>query len=327
MLFRSYISKLQQARRFIFIGSGSSYNAVLASRTILEDFIPGVIQFEYSCEYNERECRVSENDVCVFVSQSGETADTLLALKNCHERNAFCIGITNTHGSSLTRYCDFSCFIDVGVECGVPSTKTFTGNILMIIFLALSIGDNPIKSSIIDSLKDLEKVLQHVIQSTEKQMEHIAENLYNQENIMVCGRGSNYAVARETTLKLKTIGYIQAESFHEGELKHGPIALVEEGMKLLFLATVPSDVHIEQYRSTLGQIAARGGFPIILSDTLHANLLDFFADEMIILPHVIDCLQPIVNVIPLQLLAIKIAKLKGINPDRPRNLAKCATIQ
>ncbi|KAH0790464.1 Glutamine--fructose-6-phosphate aminotransferase [isomerizing] 2 [Histomonas meleagridis] len=324
-----FLPKLQKARRFIFIGSGSSYNAVIASRTVLEDFIPSVIQFEFSCEYNERDCRVSKNDVCVFVSQSGETADTLLALSNCHNRNAFCIGITNTRGSSLTRNVDFACYTDVGVEYGVASTKTFTANLIMIILLALSIGGDvkvDEKNSIIKELKHLESTLEEAFKLDE-QIEHIADKLQDQKCIMVCGRGGNYAIARETTLKLKTIACTNAESYHEGELKHGPITLIEEGMKLIFLATVPSDVSIEQYRSTLGQIHARGGYPIILSDTLHHELMSYFADEMIVLPHVIDCLQTVINVIPFQLLACHIAKIKGISPDAPRNLAKCATIQ
>ena len=323
-----YIDKIKSSRRIILIGSGSSYNAVLASRTVLEDFLPQVIQFEFSCEYNERDCRVNDHDCCIFVSQSGETADTLLALHHCHEEGAFCIGITNTRGSSLTRECDMALFTDVGVERGVASTKTFTANLVMLILFAIGVNqdDSEERRTILNGLKNLNETLQNAFNLTE-QLEHIAENLYDQHNIMVCGRGGNFAIARETTMKLKTLALCNSESFHEGELKHGPIALVEEGMKLIFLATVPTDVHIEQYRSTLGQIAARGGFPIILSDTLHADLLDYFADEMIILPHVIDCLQPVINVIPMQLLAYFISQKKGLNPDRPRNLAKCATIQ
>ncbi|OHT04928.1 Glutamine--fructose-6-phosphate aminotransferase [isomerizing] 2 [Tritrichomonas foetus] len=323
-----YIPKIKKSRRLLLIGSGSSYNAVLASRTMLEDLLPQVIQFEFSCEYNERDCRVTDKDVCIFVSQSGETADTLLALHHCHEKGGLCIGITNTRGSSIIRESDCSIFTDVGVERGVASTKTFTANLVAIILFALAINEEESdeRKKILNGLKNLEETLQQAFVLTE-QLEHIAANLCDQHNIMVCGRGGNFAIARETTMKLKTLALCEAESFHEGELKHGPIALVEEGMKLIFLATVPTDVHIEQYRSTLGQIAARGGFPIILSDTIHAELLDYFADEMIILPHVIDCLQPVINVIPMQLLAYFVAQKKGLNPDRPRNLAKCATIQ
>ena len=128
-------------------------------------------------------------------------------------------------------------------------------------------------------------------------------------------------------MKLKTLAYMNAESFHGGELKHGPIALVQEGQKIIFLATVPTGLHIEMYRSTLGQIAARGGYPIILTDTKYAEMLDYFADELLILPHVIDAIQPVVNVIPMQLLALYVSQEKGLNPDKPRNLAKCATIK
>lgn len=320
--------RIRQTKRLLLIGSGSSYNAVLASRTLLEDFMPQIIQFEFSCEYNERDCRVTSNDTCIFVSQSGETADTLLALGRCRERGGFCISITNTRGSSITRNSDFSMFTDVGVERGVASTKTFTGSLIAIILLAIAINDNDSEErrEIIDGLHHLQTTLDKAFKVCD-QLQEITEELYDQPNIMVCGRGGNFAVAREATMKLKTLALCHAESFHEGEFKHGPIALVEEGMKLIFLATVPTDIQIEQYRATLGQIAARGGFPIIISDESHAEMLDYFADKMIILPHVIDCLQPVINVIPMQLLAYFIAKKKGLDPDKPRNLAKCATIQ
>lgn len=323
-----FLPRIRQSRRFMFIGSGSSYNAALAVRSLLEEVLPQVIQFEFSCEYNERQCRLSENDVCIFISQSGETADTLLALHNVLKFHPFTIGITNTRGSTLTRYVDFTMYSDVGVERGVAATKTFTAAIISTILLTLAICDKPSphRSTVIGGLRELEPTLQQVFTITE-QIEKLSKAVAEQKVVMICGRGANYAVARDTSLKLKTLAYLHAESFHEGELKHGPIALVEPGMKLIFLATVPSDVHIEQYRSTLGQIAARGGFPLILSDTIHASELDYFADEMIIMPHVIDCLQPVVNMIPMQLLSYYASVNKGISPDHPRNLAKCATIQ
>lgn len=324
-----HVERIREARRLIFIGSGSSYNAVLASRTTLEDLLEEVIQIEFSCEYCERDVRVTERDVCVFVSQSGETADTLLALDQCRERGAFLVGITNTRGSSITRSVDFCMYTDVGFERGVASTKTFTANVIAITIFALAVSKNmdlPIRRTIIDGLRKLHEALQEAYRLGPT-MERIAEMLKDQTNVMVCGRGANYAIARETTMKLKTLAYINAESFHGGELKHGPIALVQEGQKIIFLATVPTGLHIEMYRSTLGQIAARGGYPIILTDDKHAEMLDYFADELLILPHVIDCLQPVINVIPMQLLAVYVSELKGLNPDKPRNLAKCATIK
>ena len=239
------------------------------------------------------------------------------------------MGITNTRGSSITRSVDFCMYTDVGFERGVASTKTFTANVVAIAIFALAVSSNmelPIRRTIIDGLRKLNESCQEAFRLSST-VERIAETLKDQTTLMVCGRGANYAIARETTMKLKTLAYMNAESFHGGELKHGPIALVQEGQKIIFLATVPTGLHIEMYRSTLGQIAARGGYPIILTDTKYAEMLDYFADELLILPHVIDAIQPVVNVIPMQLLALYVSQEKGLNPDKPRNLAKCATIK
>ena len=180
--------------------------------------------------------------------------------------------------------------------------------------------------SLFNEIKKLPDLCKEVLELDDF-IKDIGDQISDQREIILCGRGGNYAIAREGALKLKTLAYMHAESFHEGELKHGPIALVEDGMKIIFLATVSSCGHVEEYRSTLGQIAARGGFPIIQTDPENSDLLDFFADQMIVVPNVPDCLQPIINVIPMQLLAYYVSLKKGVQPDRPRNLAKCATIE
>jgi len=228
----------------------------------------------------------------------------------------------------LSHDVDLSIFTDVGSERGIASTKTFTANVLMILLFAMAVNDcdSPMRREIISSLKNLQDILQQAFGSTKK-IEKISDSLRRQQNIMICGRGSNYAIAREASMKLSSVARVNCTSYHGGELKHGPIALIEKGQQLIFLATISSDQRIETYRAALGQIAARGGYPIILTDGKNKQALRVFAEHIISVPQVIDCLQPIINVIPMQLLGFFIATMKGLQPDNPQNLAKCATIK
>ena len=317
-----YLERMRKSTMFILVASGSSYNATLSVRTLMEVLLPMPIFTEFPSEMNERGGKLNENVVCIFVSQSGETADTLYALKQAKAKNAFCVAVTNTRGSSITQLADLTLYTDVGIERGVASTKTFSANVLLLILMAFALSEKPIDTAPFFELKDK-------LEETLKLRDHcatIAKDLINHPSMIACGRGTNYAVAREASMKLRTLGYLNSESFHEGELKHGPIALIEEDSKTLFLATTSIYTKIEEYRATLGQIGARGGLPIILTDEASKETLEFFAEEMIIVPKVVDYLQVLVNVIPMQLIAYSLSKAKGINPDHPRNLAKCATI-
>ena len=318
-----YIEKIKSSSYLMLIGSGSSYNAILAARNFIESCFSIPIIVEFPSEMNERILKLNSSVTCIFVSQSGETADTLFALTSCKKKGAFCIAITNTRGSSISHAANLTIYTDVGIERGVASTKTFTGNILMLTLISMAIFPDHFEyDPIIKLINDIQSIIdQHDL------FNEVSEDLSKQDAIIACGRGSNYAIARETAMKLRTLAYQHAESFHEGELKHGAIALIQEFTATIFFATVAHNAKVEEYRSTLGQIAARGGSPIVIADPEHIDLLDFYAERTIIVPNQVDYLQPIINVIPIQLISVKISKLRGADTDKPRNLAKCATIQ
>lgn len=319
-----YLDRIRGSRRLLFIASGTSYNAVLSVRSLLEEAFPQNIQIEFSSEYNEQHCKVTPEDVCIFVSQSGETGDTTYAIHRVKHFHPLTIAITNTRGSSITQLVDFIIYTTAGSERGIAATKTYSANIMALIFFAAAISEKQCVS--FSALKEFPAQVTKALE-LESDVQTINKQIAEQSSILACGRGANYAVAREAALKLKILGYLSAESFHEGELKHGPLSLVEEAMKIIFLATVSSGGKIEDYRSTLGQIAARGAYPIVITDQEHAADVEFYAGVLIIVPKVEDYLQPIINIIPLQLLAYYVAKAKGIDPDKSRNLSKCATIQ
>jgi len=317
-----YLQRIRSSSLVMLIASGSSYNAILAARSFIESAFEAPVVVEFPSEMNERIVHLSPSVTCIFVSQSGETADTLFSLNNCKDKGAFCLAITNTRGSSIARAAHCSIYTDVGIERGVASTKTFTANVMMLILLGMTISPSLFEQEPLFSLpKQIEEIL-----NKKSEIEEIVDEISEQEAILLCGRGSNYPIAREGAMKLRTLAYQHAESFHEGELKHGAIALIEQNTKTLFFATVANNAKVEEYRSTLGQIAARGGSPIVITDPEHVDALDFFAERIIVVPNAVDYLQPIINVIPAQLLAYLVSKKRGVNTDKPRNLAKCATI-
>ncbi|EAX88262.1 SIS domain containing protein [Trichomonas vaginalis G3] len=317
-----YLERLRRAQMIILISSGSSYNATLCVRTLMESLLPMPVFCEFPSEMNERGGKLNENVVCIFVSQSGETADTLYALHQARLKKAFCLGITNTRGSTISQAANLTLYTDVGIERGVASTKTFSANVLLLTLLTFAVHEAPIDTT---PLLGLKQALLDTIKML-PQFDEIAKTMIEHDSIIACGRGINYAIAREAAMKLRTLAYKHCESFHEGELKHGPIALVDEKSKIIFLATVSKHTQIEEYRATLGQIDARNGHSVILTDPESAKVLDFFADELIVVPKVEEYLQPLVNVIPVQLIAYCLSKQTGVQTDKPRNLAKCATI-
>lgn len=316
------LTRLRDSKLILAIGSGSSYNAILSVRTMMEQHLQQPVFAEFPSEMIERGGKLSKDCVCIFVTQSGETADTVHSAIIAKSKGAYTIGITNTRGSTITQIVDITLYCDVGIEKGVASTKTFTASVLMLTLFTLCFTTDQMNASQLTKLKDhMDEVL-----NMKSEFEEIARTLSIQQSIITCGRATNYAVAREASMKLRTLTYINSESFHEGELKHGAIALIEENQEILFWATSMPNSKVEEYTSTLGQIAARGGYPIIITDTEYFNELDYYARESIVLPTTSEYLQPILNVIPAQLISYYISKMKGIDTDRPRNLAKCATI-
>lgn len=317
-----YMETLHKAQMIILIASGSSYNATTCVRNFMETHLAMPVFVEFPSEMNERRGKLNEKVVCIFVSQSGETADTVYAMQQARAKNAFCLAITNTRGSTIAQMANLTLYTDVGIERGVASTKTFSANVLLLTLLTLALQEQPIDTTPLLNLKDI--LLQ--VLKMHNEFDEVAKSMIDHENIIACGRGINYAIARETAMKLRTLAYKHCESFHEGELKHGAIALVDEKSKIIFLATTSIYTKIEEYRATLGQIDARNGHSIILTDPESAKTLDFFADELIVVPKTEDYLQPLVNVIPMQLIAYCLSKHTGVQTDKPRNLAKCATI-
>jgi len=276
-------------------------------------------------DFLDRNPRVLRNDTCIFISQSGETADSLKALEYCKASNALCVGITNTVGSAIARATHCGIYLMCGPEIGVASTKAYTSQIIAITMMALKVGEDRVSTqerrhSIIQALKDLPKMVTKVLER-EKEVKEIAAKIKDKKSLLVMGRGFHYGTALEGALKIKEISYMHCEGVLSGELKHGPLALVDDSMPIMFLMT--KDRHYDKTLSSFEQVTARKGQPIILCSEGDNRLPEKY--DRIEVPTTVDCLQCIINVIPLQLLSYHVADMKDINVDRPRNLAKSVT--
>jgi len=263
----------------------------------------------------------------VFVSQSGETADTLRALEYCKQQDALCVGITNTVGSAIARTTDCGIYLNCGPEIGVASTKAYTSQIIAIVLLALQLGEDTIhvqerRREVIAGLKTLaEKVRQTL--ALDNQMKDIADKYYKSKSLLIMGRGYQYATCLEAALKIKEISYIHCEGVMAGELKHGPLALIDDELPIIFIAT--KDRLYEKTKSGFEQVIARKGQPIVICSETDDSIPEKFLK--IIVPGTIDCLQGVLNILPMQLLSYHLAVCRGENVDKPRNLAKSVTVE
>jgi glutamine---fructose-6-phosphate transaminase (isomerizing) len=317
-----------RAKRFILTGQGTAFHAGLIGEYLFEDLAKVPARCEYASEFRYRNPIIEEDSIVIAVSQSGETADTLAALREAKERGALALGVVNAVGSTISRETDAGVYLHVGPEIGVASTKAFVGQVTVLAMLALYIGKRRFLSDEVvrTYLNDLEKLPQHIARVLE-QSDHIrkcVERHIHRDNWLFLGRGYNYPVALEGALKVKEISYIHAEGMPAAEMKHGPIALIDNGMPVVFIAT--QGTQYDKIMSNIEEVRARGG-KIIAVATEGDTRIEKYADSVFHVPAMPEALQPLVTVIPLQLVAYHAAVLRGHDVDKPRNLAKSVTVE
>ncbi len=324
-----YRRQLLSAKRIVIVACGTSWHAGLIGKQMIESMCRIPVEVEYASEFRYRNPVVTEDDVVIAISQSGETADTLAAVQLAKEKGAFIYGICNAIGSSIPRATDTGTYIHVGPEIGVASTKAFTGQVTVLAMFALALGEakgtisRDEYLSVVKELSGIPKVIEQVLKTNEK-VADLARTFTYAHNFLYLGRGYSYPVALEGALKLKEISYIHAEGYPAAEMKHGPIALIDSDMPVVVIAT--HNAMYEKVLSNIQEIKARQGRVIALV-TKGDDTISKIADEVIELPDVMECLEPLVATIPLQLLAYHVAVCKGKNVDQPRNLAKSVTVE
>lgn len=321
--------RLLSAQRFVILACGTSWHAGLIGKQLIENFCRIPVEVEYASEFRYRNPVVDENDVVIAISQSGETADTLAAVELAREKGAFIYGICNAVGSSIPRATDTGSYIHVGPEIGVASTKAFTGQVTVLAMLALSLGrekktiDGNTYGQLVNELTQIPKKMKEVL-SVNDHIAQLARIFTYAHNFLYLGRGYNYPVALEGALKLKEISYIHAEGYPAAEMKHGPIALIDEEMPVVVIAT--QNAMYDKILSNIQEIKARKG-KVIAIVTEGDEVISHLADDVIELPKIAEFLEPLITTIPLQLLAYHVAVCKGKDVDQPRNLAKSVTVE
>ena len=321
--------KLLNAKRFIIVACGTSWHAGLIGKQLIETFCRIPVEVEYASEFRYRNPVIYEDDVVIAISQSGETADTLAAVELAKSKGAFIYGICNAVGSSIARSTHTGSYIHVGPEIGVASTKAFSGQVTVLTMLALTLAKEKQaigEEKFLDLVQELILIpakMKQVLDKNQKIAE-LARIFTYAHNFIYLGRGYNYPVALEGALKLKEISYIHAEGYPAAEMKHGPIALVDAEMPVVVLAT--RNGMYEKVVSNIQEIKARKG-KVIAIVTEGDEEIARIADDCIELPQTVECLEPLIATIPLQLLAYYIAVCKGKDVDQPRNLAKSVTVE
>lgn len=325
-----YSSKIKNLDRIIIVACGTSWHAGLVGEYLIEEFGRIPVEVEYASEFRYRNPIITEDDLVIAISQSGETADTLAALEMAKEKGATIYGICNVVGSSIPRMTHAGAYTHAGPEIGVASTKAFTAQVTVLTLLALGIAEIRGKISrkrlreMFAELNTIPQKVEELLKSCNQKCQEIAEIYKNAPNCLYLGRGYNFPVALEGALKLKEISYIHAEGYPAAEMKHGPIALIDENMPVVVIATKRN--YYEKVVSNIQEVKARKGQIIAIvteGDTKVAEMADHFIE----IPDTEDCLTPILATIPLQLLSYYIAVLRGCNVDQPRNLAKSVTVE
>lgn len=322
------IDSLIEKKRIIFTACGTSWHSGLVGEYMIEQFCRIPTEVEYASEFRYRNPIVSKDDAIFFISQSGETADTLAALREAKMKGALVLGICNVVGSSIARETNAGVYTHAGPEIGVASTKAFTSQLVVLALITLLIARRKNLSqvdgkSIAEELLTIPDKIESILKLNDE-IEKIAEEFKNANNFLYLGRGYNFPVALEGALKLKEISYIHAEGYPAAEMKHGPIALIDENMPAIFIA--PKDSTYDKIISNIQEVKARGGKIIAIANE-DDDEIDNLVDFSIKIPQTIRMLMPILTVIPLQLLAYHIAVKKGLNVDQPRNLAKSVTVE
>jgi glutamine---fructose-6-phosphate transaminase (isomerizing) len=324
-----YAEKIISANRIVIVACGTSWHAGLVAEYIFEELCRINVEVEYASEFRYRNPVINEGDVIIAISQSGETADTLVAIENAKAKGAIILGVVNVVGSSIARISDAGAYTHAGPEIGVASTKAFTAQLAVLTMIALKIGyqkgtiDQGRYQQLLQELNDIPDKVESLLQDCEK-IKEIAEKYKDARDFLYLGRGYNFPVALEGALKLKEISYIHAEGYPAAEMKHGPIALVDDTLPVVFIAT--RDSYHQKILSNMQEIKARKGKVIAViteGDDQSINL----ADDVLIVPEADEILAPMLSVIPMQLLAYYIGVLKGLDVDKPRNLAKSVTVE
>lgn len=324
---RSWLTTIRRCRRIIMIACGTSYHSCLATRSIFEELTEIPVSVELASDFLDRRSPVFRDDTCVFVSQSGETADTIMALQYCLERGALTVGIVNSVGSSISRQTHCGVHINAGPEIGVASTKAYTSQYIALVMVALSLSDDRVsqlerRKEIIQGLSNISEQIAEVLKLDDHIRDLCEKDLLRHKSLLLLGRGYQFATALEGALKIKEISYMHSEGVLAGELKHGVLALVDENLPIIIMAT--RDSLFPKVSSAIEQVTARSGNPIII-----CNKGDSFGNDLkrLEVPQSVDCLQGLLNVIPLQLMSYWLAIKHGHDVDFPRNLAKSVTVE
>jgi len=323
-----WIPRFESAHRIYITACGTSWHAGLIGKYLIEEYANIPVHVEYASEFRYRRSIVDKDTLVLAISQSGETADTLAAVKKAKEKGALTVGICNVVGSSIARETECGIYTHAGPEIGVASTKAFTAQVTVLYMLALRLGKIAGMSAIegrtlAKALTDIGKNAEQILDSS-AEIEKVAWEYKDADNFLYLGRGLNFPVALEGALKLKEISYIHAEGYPAAEMKHGPIALIDEKMPVVFLA--PHDMTFEKVLSNISEVKARKGKIITLTDKKTKDLSDL-SDHLIVVPTSHPRIFPILATIPLQLLAYHLAVIRGCNVDQPRNLAKSVTVE
>ena len=327
--FREFENKFVNARRIIIVACGTSWHAGLVAEYLIEDLARIPVEVEYASEFRYRNPIINEDDIVIAISQSGETADTLAAIELAKSKGATIFGVCNVVGSSIARATDAGAYTHAGPEIGVASTKAFTAQVTVLTLLAMIIGskrgtiENSKLRALMIELENIPAKIEKALELNDKILE-IAEEFKDVSNFIYLGRGYNFPVALEGALKLKEISYIHAEGYPAAEMKHGPIALIDENMPVAVIAT--RDSSYEKVVSNIQEVKARKG-RIIAIVTEGDTVIEKMADYVIEVPETSEYLAPLISVIPLQLLSYHIAVMRGCNVDQPRNLAKSVTVE
>ena len=326
---QKYAEQLVEAKRIIIIACGTSWHAGLVAEYLIEDLCRIPVEVEYASEFRYRNPIIEKGDIIMAISQSGETADTLAAIELAKSKGAIILGVVNSVGSSISRLTHEGAYLHTGPEIGVASTKAFTGQLTVLIMIALRVAMRKQTISLstyqdlLEALHQIPNKIKRVLEKND-QIKEISASIKEVSNALYLGRGYNFPVALEGALKLKEISYIHAEGYPAAEMKHGPIALVDENMPVIIIAT--RDKSYDKIVSNIQEIKARKGIVIAVvteGDLLISKMSDFIIE----VPDTPEFLMPLLSVIPLQLLSYHIALLRGCNVDQPRNLAKSVTVE
>jgi glucosamine--fructose-6-phosphate aminotransferase (isomerizing) len=323
-----YLERVRNSQRMVITACGTSWHASLIGEYLIEKLARIPVEVEYASEFRYRDPILSRKDTVLAISQSGETADTLAAIQEARQRGALVLGMCNVVGSTIARETTAGVYLHAGPEIGVASTKAFTSQVVTLSLMALALGrmtslSNDDGRVLVQELKRLPQKIQSILNRSDSILK-LAKKMSVQHHALYLGRGFNYPVALEGALKMKEISYIHAEGYPAAEMKHGPIALIDENMPVIFIAV--QDPVYEKVLSNIQEVKARGGYVIAVVNEGDKEVAKH-ADAIIEIPETVQCLSPILTVIPLQLLAYHTAVLKGCDVDQPRNLAKSVTVE